>query len=192
MKLLEIFKKKENRRPKNNKVEADEGEDFGEFVKRGKTALEANVQGLKFLQQHEYQAAKDCFVLAIDNGLENAETFKYCGFCCQKLQYYYEGLNFLNDSIKLDDSDWEAYYFRITSFNKMNDCRSELIDVLKVIELLNMKGSLSEDEKVILSNCTVNVNTLNNLIALDNEHRDIQNIWKKKLEDARNNATKKN
>lgn len=193
MKLFELLKKKKlnyENDPNGLPISKEEIQNLN-YLKREIEALESIVSGVKFLEEFEYQKAKECFDFAIENGMEKSIAYKYRGLCFQKDDFNCEALNDFNKSILLDPDDWETYYCRKTSLDNLNKYQEEVFDLNKVIQLLQQQKDLDEVKSEILSSCQTNLKRAVELAEINKQRVNLQNEWEKMLQEVRENAIKR-
>lgn len=94
-------------------------------------------QGLELLNNGDYEKAVPYFKKALDMDNRYAEGYYFRGYCYVKMKEYEKALLDLDNSIKLDPSDWRATSFRnkYMSLFKSNGCNSKLSKNLSVENL---------------------------------------------------------
>ena len=83
MKLSNLFKRKKSSNPitKTNSVLDTQKEIEDKEHIRKMEAINSSISGMQFLKEFDYHKAKECFVLAIENGRRDAATYRYLGLC---------------------------------------------------------------------------------------------------------------
>lgn len=181
MGLFTLFKKTTNK----NSTEGS-----SEIIKV--EGLKSCIAGIEFIKNLEYHKAKECFDLAIEKGYKSAVIFKYRGFCLQENNMHSKAIDDFNQSALLDPTDWELFYFRETSLDFLGKYEERVLDLTRVIEILQYQKQLDNEENSILSSIKRKLKFAIQLAEIQKKKDKLNVEWDEKLKETRENYLNRN
>ena len=153
-------------------------------IKKGIEALRLEIKGLELYQEDDYENAIDCFNNAILNGMVyNSDLYKYKGNCLQLLGRHASAISDLTKSIEIDPNNYESFYFRANSFEKLKDFNAQIFDLRSAIKSLSNEKELKEEQNDTLRNLKIDLRKAEIDKEFDEKRKKIE-------EDFRNSITK--
>lgn len=125
-------------------------------------------KGLEFLNNGDYEKAVPYFKKALDVDNSYAEGYYFRGYCYVKMKEYEKALLDLDNSIKIDPSDYRATSFRnmYMSLFKRNGCNSELSKNFNVENLDIKVEDFKINNNIGLAECDIDMLIWDNCMSV--------------------------